>query len=114
MNDSANPLPIRTLGHGLDAIIVFTRQPRRWWERLLRLRAPELRKLTWTAEERLVRYFAAAVLYPFSTNPVSVDLRFLQGFQFRNAWTAAFRGGRPIPQLRNLRDARRLRLVSSG
>lgn len=113
-----NDLPaIRTLGHRLDAIIIFTRRPRRWWERLFLLKGLPVEDMGRqpTDLERRARFARAKVFYPYSPNPVTNDMREAIGHQFREAWKSAWRSKTPPPQFRTITVCghRSLQLVSS-
>lgn len=79
---------LQLLGNGLDAILAPAHAPRRWWERLLKLR-PQ-RDDRWlgpvSPEERLRRYYTAALLHPLHADFLKAQRRADMGELFRRAW----------------------------
>lgn len=96
-----NPAELRLLGQGLDAIMQPAAQPRRWWERLLGMRAlSDDRLLTPPkASERLARYHDAALLFPMDAVYNHVELRQMLGERYQAAWKQGKR-----PNFRRIQD----------
>ncbi|MGH8026166.1 MAG: hypothetical protein ACREO0_05490 [Pseudoxanthomonas sp.] len=101
---------LQLLGEGLDAIVIHTATPRRWWEYFFRPNSyvPFLPG----AAERLRRYETAACLFPLYTDPRKAELRLQVGAQWLQAWKE---GKRPrlmrIYEQMPLIKQRRLRVV---
>ncbi len=84
----ARSAELRLLGEGLDAIVQRATPPRRWWERLLGMRATAAAHLinVPTPEQRRQRYYDAVCRFPAHFDLQNDLLRAQLGGQYRQAW----------------------------
>jgi len=82
---------------GLDAIIIHTAAPRRWWERLFHLKpySDKSYLVPPSAARKLARYYTASCLFPLCSDARKAEVRENLGHQFNLAWKQGLR-----PQLR--------------